>query len=177
VDGHTRKICERIATALQTQGHAVVLASLDDDAALSLALTGPEPVDQIVLGASIRYGHFRPELWDFIRTRRSWLDRLPSAFFCVNVVARKPGKAVPEANPYMRRFWQTTDWRPQPVAVFAGKIDYQRYRWRDRLMIRLIMWITHGPTDPKACVEFTDWAAVDAFAHQLARSVSPGAAA
>ena len=31
-------------------------------------------------------------------------------------------------------------------------------------MIRLIMWITGGPTDPATVVEFTDWQQVEAFA-------------
>jgi menaquinone-dependent protoporphyrinogen oxidase len=30
-------------------------------------------------------------------------------------------------------------------------------------MIRFIMWMTHGPTDPTAVVEFTDWEQVEAF--------------
>ena len=51
--------------------------------------------------------------------------------------------------------------------MFAGKLDYPRYGFFDRQMIRLIMWMTKGPTDPKAVVEFTDWAKVDAFAHEV----------
>jgi menaquinone-dependent protoporphyrinogen oxidase len=30
-------------------------------------------------------------------------------------------------------------------------------------MIRLIMFITKGPTDPKAVIEFTDWQQVESF--------------
>jgi menaquinone-dependent protoporphyrinogen oxidase len=30
-------------------------------------------------------------------------------------------------------------------------------------MIRLIMWMTKGPTDPSTVIEFTDWQKVDAF--------------
>lgn len=30
-------------------------------------------------------------------------------------------------------------------------------------VIRLIMWMTQGPTDPSAVVEFTDWDQVVAF--------------
>ena len=37
----------------------------------------------------------------------------------------------------------------------------------DRLMIRFIMWLTHGPTDLTAVVEFTDWHRVDAFAQRV----------
>jgi menaquinone-dependent protoporphyrinogen oxidase len=51
--------------------------------------------------------------------------------------------------------------------VFAGKLDYPRYRWFDRQMIRLIMALTGGPTDPTTVVDYTDWAAVDGFAGEL----------
>jgi menaquinone-dependent protoporphyrinogen oxidase len=36
-------------------------------------------------------------------------------------------------------------------------------------MIRFIMWLTNGPTDPAASVEFTDWRAVDAFSQRIGR--------
>jgi menaquinone-dependent protoporphyrinogen oxidase len=35
-------------------------------------------------------------------------------------------------------------------------------------MIRFIMWMTKGPTDPSTVVEFTDWDRVDAFGERLA---------
>ncbi len=158
VDGHTLKICDRLRLCLETHGHAVTLASLSDI---------PTPVvasfDKVVVGASIRYGKHRREVYDFIRINRRSLDDRPCAFFSVNVVARKPGKDQPEANPYMKSFSRKTTWRPTLLAVFAGKIDYKRYGFFDRQLIRLIMWLTHGPTNPDACIEFTDWASVDAF--------------
>ena len=52
--------------------------------------------------------------------------------------------------------------------MFAGKIDYPRYGFVDKQMIRLIMWITKGPTDPTLTVEFTDWDSVDEFARRIA---------
>jgi menaquinone-dependent protoporphyrinogen oxidase len=54
-------------------------------------------------------------------------------------------------------------WQPKELAVFAGKIDYQRYRFWDRLMICLIMWLTKGPADPETVIEFTSWSQVDAL--------------
>jgi menaquinone-dependent protoporphyrinogen oxidase len=53
------------------------------------------------------------------------------------------------------------------VGVFAGKIDYPRYSFMDRQVIRIIMSLTNGPTDPTASTEFTDWQAVDKFAHRV----------
>lgn len=38
------------------------------------------------------------------------------------------------------------------------------YGFVDRTMIRLIMWMTRGPTDPGTNIEFTDWKQVDKFA-------------
>jgi menaquinone-dependent protoporphyrinogen oxidase len=39
-------------------------------------------------------------------------------------------------------------------------------------MIRFIMWMTKGPTDPKAVVEFTDWSRVEAFGDEVAQMAS-----
>ena len=47
------------------------------------------------------------------------------------------------------------------AAAVAGRLDYPHYRWLDRQIIRFIMKMTGGPTDPRSCVEFTAWKAVD----------------
>jgi menaquinone-dependent protoporphyrinogen oxidase len=162
VDGHTRAICDRLRLCLEVHGHAATLACLSDR-----PLPDPTSFDKIVVGASIRYGKHRQELYDFIRINQRSLDDRPCAFFSVNVVARKPGKDSPDTNPYMKDFNRKTTWRPALLAVFAGKIDYRQYSFLDRQIIRLIMWLTHGPTNPNDCVEFTDWASVDAFGHSI----------
>ena len=163
VDGHTRHICERIADAVRQQGHATELAAIDDGAPVDLSA-----FDKIVIGASIRYGKHRPQVTDLINANQAILESKPSAFFSVNVVARKPEKNTPETNPYLQKFLKTISWQPENLAVFAGKIDYPSYRFMDRLAIRFIMWMTKGPTDPNAVVEFTDWNQVDAFANRVA---------
>ncbi|NCV46286.1 MAG: menaquinone-dependent protoporphyrinogen IX dehydrogenase, partial [Proteobacteria bacterium] len=37
----------------------------------------------------------------------------------------------------------------------------------DKQMIRLIMWITKGPTNITGSYEFTDWDKVDSFAKNV----------
>ncbi len=44
---------------------------------------------------------------------------------------------------------------------------FARYAFFDRIMIGLIMWITAGPTDPQAVVDFTDRRQVEAFARLI----------
>jgi menaquinone-dependent protoporphyrinogen oxidase len=163
VDGQTRKICERLQLVVEQQGHQATILCLEDNAGMDLS-----PFDKVVIGASIRYGNYRPQVVRFINANARALEAKPSAFFSVNVVARKPGKNEPGTNPYVRKILRQIAWRPRRLAVFAGKIDYPKYGFRDRAIIRLIMWLTKGPTDPRAVVEFTDWAKVEAFGAVIA---------
>ena len=123
-----------------------------------------EPYDKIVIGASIRYGKHSPKVYSFIEEHKDTLDKKSNAFFSVNVVARKPEKNSPETNPYLLKFLKQIDWKPKNLAVFAGKLDYQHYGIFDRQMIRFIMWMTKGPTDPNTVIEFTNWEDVEKFA-------------
>jgi menaquinone-dependent protoporphyrinogen oxidase len=163
VDGHTLTICRRLQQQLERHGHAVSLQPIDEQQA-----PDPAAYDTIVVGASIRYGRHRPAVHRFVERHRAILARKPTAFFSVNVVARKPGKNRPDTNPYVRKFLHQTGWRPTLPDVFAGRIDYRRYRFTDRLLIRFIMWLTNGPTHADAAVEFTDWDRVDAFGMKVA---------
>lgn len=162
-DGQTLRICTRLCQILESRGHTATLASIEDGDPIDIGC-----FDKVVIGARIRYGKHSPMVRAFIRRHREALESRPNAFFSVNVVARKPEKGTPETNPYVRKFLRQIAWRPRNVAVFAGKIDYPRYGLIDRSIIRLIMWMTKGPTDPKAVVEFTDWGKVEEFGHLLA---------
>jgi len=163
-DGHTLRICQRLQQRLSTIGQNALVHPIDAVDAVLLARS-----EKIVIGASIRYGKHSPGVNRFIETHRGLLESRPSAFFSVNLVARKPDKNQPETNPYARRFLAKISWKPRLAAVFAGRLDYPRYKPLDRFVIRLIMAITGGPTDPAAVVEFTDWDAVDRFADQIAQ--------
>ena len=161
-DGHTRTICERLQQVMAQQGNAVTVTPLAQADGLDLA-----GFDKIVIGASIRYGKHQPIVKQFIERHQALLERRANAFFTVNIVARKPEKNRPDTNPYLIKFLRTLSWQPRLLGVFAGKLDYPRYRFMDRFMIRLIMFMTNGPTDPKAVIEFTDWQQVEAFGLQV----------
>jgi len=161
-DGHTRSICERLQQVVEEQQHTVVVSWMSDDPDIDL-----QPFDKVIIGASIRYGKHQPQVFDFIKRNQATLESKPSAFFSVNVVARKPEKNQPETNPYLQKFLKKISWQPENLAVFAGKIDYPRYTFVDRQMIRLIMWMTKGPTDPTTTIEFTDWDKVDEFGRRI----------
>jgi menaquinone-dependent protoporphyrinogen oxidase len=140
----------------------VTLADLDNHDAFS-----PTHFDTVVVGASIRYGKYRPIVARYLRSHRAILEKRKCAFFTVNVVARKADKDAPETNPYMGKLLKEIGWRPPLLAVFAGRLDYPRLGFLDRTVIRFIMLLTNGPTDSSGVFEFTDWAKVEAFARTL----------
>jgi len=162
-DNHTQTICERLRGVVEEQGHHVVMTTINDAMEMDI-----ESFNKIVIGASIRYGKHHPQVHEFVSKHQRWLESRPSAFFSVNLVARKLDKNDPETNPYMQKFLQQVSWQPRALAVFAGKINYPKYNFWDRLIIRFIMWMTKGPTDPKAIVDFTDWHKVEEFGRQVA---------
>jgi len=158
VDGQTLKICNEIKEVLVEKGNMVELFSIED---FDRKVTD---FDKFVIGASIRYGKHNSKIIDFINYNKAALEKTENAFFSVNLVARKPEKASPETNPYFIKFMKEINWIPNKSAVFAGKLDYQKYPFMDRLMIQLIMWMTNGPTNSKTKIEYTDWDKVKEFA-------------
>ena len=161
VDGHTKKICEKIEMTM-SQSDKVDTVSIDDVNKMSLAT-----YDKIIIGASIRYGNYRPSLFKFISENKKILESKKSAFFSVNIVARKPEKNSPATNPYMKKFLKKSSWLPNHLEVFAGRLDFPNYKFTDKYIIKFIMWITKGPTDTTKTYEFTDWDGVNAFAKKL----------
>ena len=159
IDGHTKSICKKIS---EHMGNDEV-----DIFPISKEFINLDEYKTIIIGASIRYGKYRKELYKFIRKNKDYLDKKNNAFFSVNVVARKPNKNTPETNPYLIKFLKNINWVPKKVGVFAGKIEYPKYKFFDKYAIKLIMWITKGPTNTSETYEFTDWEKVKAFAESL----------
>ena len=160
-DGHTKTICKRLPNFLKHDDEIKII-SLKEVKKFDLS-----EFSKIIIGASIRYGKHSKELYKFIDLNKDVLNQKQSVFFSVNVVARKPEKSMPETNPYIKKFLKISKWKPKKIGVFAGKVDYPNYGFFDKYIIKLIMFITNGPTDTSQCYEFTDWSKVDQFAKEL----------
>ena len=164
-DGQTRRIAETIALGLARRGLPVDLRDLAFDSPSRAEL---EDAPLVAVAAAIRYGFHLKAADRLLAQHHDLFVRRPPAVVSVNLTARKPGKDTPEGNAYLRKWLKRRRIRPVLAAAIAGKLDYPRYSRLDRFMIRLIMTITGGPTDPAAVVEYTDWDAVDAFAGRIA---------
>ncbi|SKB82130.1 menaquinone-dependent protoporphyrinogen oxidase [Salegentibacter holothuriorum] len=157
VDGQTLKICKELSTFFNEEQIQTELCSIDSfQGDLSEFHT-------LIIGASIRYGKHNKKISEFVQNNKEHLNEMRTAFFSVNLVARKEDKNSPDTNPYLIKFLQKTNWKPDFVGVFAGKLDYKSYSLFDSLMIKLIMKLTDGPTKSENPIEFTNWKKVKAF--------------
>ncbi|MGX7058434.1 menaquinone-dependent protoporphyrinogen IX dehydrogenase [Vagococcus humatus] len=157
VDGQTKKIAQFLAEKLAGK---VTCQPLEEDIEL-------QSFDKIIIGSSIRYGHFPKKLYRFVKKHQSILEEKQADFFGVNLIARSPEKQKVENNVYVRKFLEKVTWQPKNVYIFAGALLYTKYRFFDRKMIQFIMKLTEGPTDPQVDSEFTDWKQVTSYANQL----------
>ncbi|PCS21632.1 menaquinone-dependent protoporphyrinogen IX dehydrogenase [Candidatus Enterovibrio escicola] len=150
-EGQTVKILRHIENELK-ETYQCALMDLHDMPEINF-----HNYNKIMIGASVRYGHFNKKLYQFIDINLAALIAVKSVFFCVNLMARKPEKDRPETNMYMKKFLSLSPWQPELLDVFAGALYYPRYKFFDCMMIKLIMGITGGETDITKEVEYTRW--------------------
>ncbi|CAI9405866.1 Protoporphyrinogen IX dehydrogenase [menaquinone] [Pleomorphomonas sp. T1.2MG-36] len=163
-DGQTRKIVDRLAGHLA--GHGVGASVVDLSASPSPTID--TKADLVLLAAAIRYGFHLRDARRFLERLRAEVPDSRIGVVSVNLTARKPGRQTAQGNVYLRNWLKRTGLSPAFAAAVAGKLDYPAYRWFDRTMIRAIMTISGGPTDPSTVIEYTDWAAVESLAVELA---------
>ena len=156
-NGQSLKICE----TLNEEKESLIL-NIDRLNSVNL-----DNFDQIIIGASVKYGDHNKKIYNFVKNNKILLKRKKTVFFSVNATARKSEKNTPNTNPYIIKFLKKTNWKPDHIGVFAGKIDFPNYNFLEKYIIKLIMWITNGPTDTTKTYEFTDWNAVKKFSREI----------
>ena len=163
VDGHTKDICNYIYKKLKGR-KKVSIISVEDSANYNLS-----DFEEIVIGASVRYGYHRKNVYKFIQQNIEKLDKVKTAFFSLNLTARKPEKSTPETNPYVIKFLKKVKWEPTVKEVFAGRLDYPSLDTLNKLAILFIMFITNGPKDTTKTYELTDWEKVDSLIKSISK--------
>ena len=156
-NGQSLKICE----ILNEEKESLVL-NIDRLNSVNL-----DNFDQIIIGASVKYGDHNKKIYNFVKNNKILLKTKKTVFFSVNATARKSEKNKPNTNPYIIKFLKKTNWKPDHIGVFAGKIDFPNYNLLEKYLIKFIMWITNGPTDTTKTYEFTDWDAVKKFSREI----------
>jgi menaquinone-dependent protoporphyrinogen oxidase len=163
-DGQTAKIISYLERQLAQKKCAALVCNLGQMSMPSFIL---ETASAVVVVSPVRYGRHLPKIDAFINEHKTLLRHKRLGMASINLTARKPNKNTPQSNPYFKKWIKRHALIPDIAAVFGGRLDYPRYRWLDRQLIRLIMMITGGPTHPRTRLEYTCWADVARFAAQI----------
>ena len=131
----------------------------------------PAAYDAVMVGASIHYGHHPAYLRALIRKHRDVLAARPCAFFSVSLSAGGPRPKPAAAQRYLDKFLRKTGWQPQLTASFAGALKYSLYGPIKRRVMIVFMTLGGGETDTSQDYEYTDWNAVERFAHAYVQSL------
>lgn len=162
--GHTERIAERVAAAMHADGVPAQLYEVGDEDDIVLSAYGA-----IVIGAPVHGDRHPVEMVEWLTHHRSELDPLPTALFSVSLVAAEDtDEARAAAQGYVDELLRETDLRPRVVASFAGRLEHHRYHLPTRVLMRLV---SPHHDEPAADVDYTDWAAVERFAHEAAALV------
>jgi menaquinone-dependent protoporphyrinogen oxidase len=167
-EGQTTRIVQRIGDRLAQRGHECELVDLDHDRGAS----DPSRFDAVVLAAPIYAGGYPHAASTFAKKHREALARLPCSFVSVGLAVMSrthDGKA--QTRQIVDRFLKQSGLRPRRVELVAGALLYTRYNFLKRWVMRRIVRAEGGDVDTSRDYEYTDWAAVDAFAAVLAQDV------
>ncbi len=168
-DGQSERIAERIAGRLGDSGANSALQALGRNKRPAIDAES----DAVVAVLAVRYGRVLPEAREFLKAFVSRQAIPLLALAIVNLVARDPSRRTPETNPYLRQTLARYGLKPALATAFGGRLNYPKYRFLDKQMIRLIMAMTGGVADGRSDIDYTDWAQVDDFAAAVAALAAP----
>jgi menaquinone-dependent protoporphyrinogen oxidase len=178
-EGQTRKIADRIAVDLRTDGLDV---ELHDVRTLGGTIDWSQYAVACV-AASVHGGHHEKEMIDFARRYRPELERLAAVF--VSVTLSEAGAEDLHASPDQRErsaadartmidvFIEETGWRPARTLPVAGALAYSKYNILIRFVMKRIARKQGAPTDTSRDYEYTNWPALDQFVHEVAGGAGP----
>jgi menaquinone-dependent protoporphyrinogen oxidase len=171
--GHTALIARRVGDVLADAGHTVEVCDVSD-LPIGVSL---DDYDAIVLGAPIHVGKHLSRMTAFVRRHREDLQRRPGAFFSSSLTSADQSEdAQRTARELVETFVEKTGWRPDHLGLFAGALPYRKYNFLLRALMKGIARRTGRDTDTSRDHEYTRWEEVDAFAHEVARTLSERAA-
>lgn len=167
--GQTQKISNFICDEILKLGHTATLLSIDD------AFRSPiyNDYDSVIIGAPLYGGRFPNAIKKWIKTHRNDLYKRDCAFFAVCLsVLEKDKKTQIELKSRLMRFFDICQWSPQRWQIFAGALNYSKYNFFYKFLLKRILKEKGGDTDSSKDYDYTDWPAVSFFVSEFVRDIN-----
>ena len=160
-EGQTARIAEHVAAVLRDLGDEVIVHDV-------AGAPAPEDYDGVVVGDPIHAVHHSKALTRYLRDHVAALNARPAALFQVSLTSANPDdEHTATAQGLVHELLERTGFDPDIVGLFAGALVYTQYGWLKRRVMRSIARREGGDTDMTHDYEYTDWRAVEQFAHDV----------
>ncbi len=161
-EGQTSKIARVMAKELRKLGHSTQLVSAEN----IHASVNPEDFDGVVTGASVHMAKYPTAFRKWVKDNSQSLERIPTAFFsvCLGVLEKSNTETQKNVRSIAEDFFNWSGWQPMMWTTFPGALQYSKYGWFVRLMMKRIAKKAGGATDTSRDYEYTDWKDVRQFA-------------
>ena len=154
IEGHTEKIARFLARAAVEHHIRPTLS----DAASTPSLRS---YDAVIIAASIHAGQYKNDIVDFVKEHSDQLNAVPSVFYSVGLsIVSGDQKVVAQLHEMTALFLEVMKWKPIVVEQIGGALQYSKYGFFKKLLIRSIMKKAGGDTDTSRDYEYTDWEAL-----------------
>jgi len=164
-EGHTATLAEHCATTLRREGYeAEVVDTKHIDPDFDI-----DAFDAYLLLGSLHQTKHQASLVGFIHRNLTRLNEAPSALISASATGSKVDPlSQAKANACIDELLDETDWRPLARTPIGGCIQYTKYNFFIRLVMKRISEQEGGPTDTSRDHELTDWDKLDRFVKNFA---------
>lgn len=154
--GSTAEVAAAIGDALGARGFTVDTKPVAEN----------QPVDgyqAVLIGSAVRMGQWLPEAVDYIKNHQQALNRVPVALFTVHMNnVGDDEESEKNRNTYVDAVRPLIN--PVGEAFFAGKMDFSRLSFLDRLTAKLVK----APEQ-----DLRDWGRIRAWAEEIEPMLGP----
>lgn len=153
--GSTREVAEYIAKVLREAGEVVDVGEAQE-------VRDVRPYTHVILGTGIRAGSLFPEVVQFARRFRSYLQNIETSYFVVCLTMKED---TPENRQTVEGYLKPLVEIKTPVStgLFAGVVAYDKLGFVIRFMLQRL-----AKNDPNIAEgDYRDWEAIRAWALSL----------
>ncbi len=163
--GSTREVADTIAQVLRAEGHEVDVTEMR-------SVTSLDGYQSVVLGAPFYLGHWHKDAPAFLSRFRTALVARPVAVFALGPVGTER-LAIEAGRHQLLEALSKHPWlHPIAAEMFGGRYDPHHLGMLHRAVTRL----PSSPLHEMPPSDLRDWAAIDAWAHEVARMLHPATA-
>jgi menaquinone-dependent protoporphyrinogen oxidase len=166
-EGHTGILADRLSETLRGEGLEADCHEVSHLAAGSTL----DAYDAALVCAPVHAGSYPDDMVEFVKSHRGWLESHPAAFVSVSLSAighdEEDRAAMRESE---ESLVEASGWHPARIEHVAGALVYSQYPFFVRQVMKLISRRQGLPTSGDH--DYTDYARLDAFGREFARSLS-----